>query len=411
MKVLIVGGGGREHALANAFAKDQTGIQIYVAPGNDGIAEEYPCLPLRDNLEILHWCLDNGPDIVVIGPEKPLEEGLADILRDRGIACVGPSQKAARIETSKIWAKQLMLKHNIPTAGFFCFEQAEEALNHILAHDVFPVVIKADGLASGKGVFIAHSGVEARQAIETLSFSGSGIVVEEYLSGWEASLFIFTDGTDYRTSVFAQDHKQLYDNDLGPNTGGMGAYCPVQEAEPYRQRIEEEIVKPVMKAMAEEGCPFQGFLYCGLMITLEGPKVLEFNCRLGDPEAQAVLPLLRTPFAEVCSKIAHCQAGTLTLQWQDAYSVCVVLAAKGYPGQPGTGDAICIPPEIAGTICLSGVKKVEDTLQTYGGRVLSITCTGSTLSEARDAAYRDAARIDFSGKHYRTDISMRKNIL
>ena len=343
MKVLIVGSGGREHSLAEAFARDINKKDIYVAPGNGGIALDYKCLPLRSKEEIVKWCKENRPELVMVGPEQYLAEGLSNSLNAEGIPCVGPSQEAARIESSKIFAKTLMTKYHIPTASYVAFEDKDQALAYVRYMGTYPLVIKANGLAAGKGVIIADSQKEAENAIQNL---GNKIVVEEYLKGWEVSLFVITDGKDYKTTIFSQDHKQLGENDTGPNTGGMGAFAPVKEAEHYREQIEKQIIAPTLEALNAEGCPYRGFLYCGLMITADGPKVLEFNCRLGDPETQAILPLLQTSFTDICYAILNNKVSDLELQWSPQSSVCVVLASQGYPGTFPTGFPIIIKSSI-----------------------------------------------------------------
>lgn len=415
MKVLIIGSGGREHALAKAFAKSTQVSELKVAPGNPGIALSHDCIPLKSNPEILAWCLKNQPDIVFVGPEQPLAEGLADILRDQGIACIGPSQAAARIETSKIFAKELMQKHGIPTAVYFQTTDHSSARDYLMANDHYPIVLKADGLAAGKGVIIANDMDEALDALDALlpvniDKNQSGVVIEEYLLGWEVSLFAFTDGYDFQCTLFSQDHKQLLDHDMGPNTGGMGAFCPVPEAEAYRDEIEKRIVKPVLSALREEDCPFQGVLYCGLMITAQGPRVIEFNCRFGDPETQALLPLLRTDLVDVCRAILDNGLKSLSLEWSDQSTVCVVLASRGYPGTYQSGYPVNITRQDI-PVCFSGVDLLDGMIITKGGRVLSAIGTGNTLSEARAAAYTAADTIEFEGKILRRDIGLRANKL
>jgi len=408
LKVLIVGSGGREHSLAEAFARDIKKSDIYVAPGNGGIALDYKCLPLRSKEEIVKWCKENRPELVMVGPEQYLAEGLSNSLNAEGIPCVGPSQEAARIESSKIFAKTLMTKYHIPTASYVAFEDKDQALAYVRYMGTYPLVIKANGLAAGKGVIIADSQKEAENAIQNL---GNKIVVEEYLKGWEVSLFVITDGKDYKTTIFSQDHKQLGENDTGPNTGGMGAFAPVKEAEHYREQIEKQIIAPTLEALNAEGCPYRGFLYCGLMITADGPKVLEFNCRLGDPETQAILPLLQTSFTDICYAILNNKVSDLELQWSPQSSVCVVLASQGYPGTFPTGFPIIIKSSIDSKIFYAGVENRDGQLITSGGRVLSLVALGKNLSEARRKVYKDVNKVDFNGKYFRRDISLRKNKL
>jgi phosphoribosylamine---glycine ligase len=415
LKVLIIGGGGREHAIAAAFARDMDPAGIFLAPGNAGIAQEFVCLPLRTNTDIAQWCLLNNPDMVFVGPEAYLAEGLADLLIDLGISCVGPSKNAAKIETSKVFAKNLMRKYQIPTAEYESFANQADACAYVTQNKKYPIVLKADGLAAGKGVVIAQNETEALEALRMLADIGDlpgEVVIEEFLEGWEVSVFAITDGKDFRTTLFVQDHKQIGDGDTGPNTGGMGAYCPVREAEPYRGKIEDRIISPVLQAMREESYPYQGFLYCGLMITAEGPKVLEFNCRLGDPEAQALLPLLKTSMIDVCNSVCQTRVKKLKLEWSGESSICVVLAAAGYPGTARKGDPIRIDRmNIGSSIRFSGVINRGNEFITNGGRVMSLVATAKDLSEAYQQIYRDIELVQFSGKTFRKDISMRINTL
>lgn len=412
MRVLIIGGGAREHALADSFAKHTVSSEISLAPGNPGIAQEFRCVDLQNREEILAWCLSEQPEIVLIGPEQPLAEGLADYLRSHQINCIGPSQAAARIESSKIFAKDLMRKYHIPTASSLVFPSEEETIQYCKENTLFPIVVKADGLSAGKGVCIAHDGQEALAAVhKTFAQAPGDILIEEYLQGWEVSLFAISDGIDFQSTLFSQDYKQILDGDRGPNTGGMGAYCPVPEAEPYRRQIETDIIAPIIAALAQEGCPFAGFLYCGLMITAQGPKVVEFNCRLGDPETQALLPLLETDLAEVCRAIAEQRVKDLKLDWNKQSSICVVLASQGYPESFKTGYPISIEGPLASRIYFSGVSLQNGGLASNGGRVLSLVAIGENIGRCRKQVYQDLANIDFIGKTYRSDIALRKNTL
>jgi phosphoribosylamine---glycine ligase len=416
LKVLIIGSGGREHALASAFTASPKVSSITVAPGNAGIAKEFTTLPLMGNISILNYCLANQPDMVFIGPEQPLADGLGDLLRHHDVPCVGPSQAAARIETSKIFAKKLMQRYGIPSASFFHTHDRKQALMYIDKNTVYPLVLKADGLSAGKGVIIAMDADEARQALSVLMPEDSigqdkGIVIEEYMEGWEVSLFAVTDSVSYCTTLFSQDHKQLLDGDKGPNTGGMGAFAPVDAAEPWRSEIEEKIIGPVLQAMRNEDCPFSGILYCGLMITQQGPKVVEFNCRFGDPEAQALLPLLKTDMFDLCSAINDKRVGTLKLDWSNDSTVAVVLASKGYPGSYEWGQIIHLPASTESKIFFSGVSETGDALLTAGGRVLCVCGKGKDIATAREQAYADIAHIEFTGKTFRNDIALRNNTL
>lgn len=406
MKVLIIGGGGREHALAAALAQDQH--EIFLAPGNAGIAREFCCLPLRSITGVLSWCNGNHPAFVLIGPEQPLAEGWADTLAAAGFSCVGPGLAAARIESSKAFAKELMSRYGIPTASHNYFPFSEEARKFIQEKREYPLVIKADALCAGKGVFIVKNETEALAALDAIS---GPVLVEEFLRGWEVSLFAISDGDNFQTTLFAQDYKQLEDGDKGPNTGGMGACCPVPEAEQYRAEIERSIVNPILAGLKDEGCPYSGFLYCGLMITAAGPRVLEFNCRLGDPEAQALLPLLQTPLTEVCEAVIQKRVKDLNLVWRKQASVCVVLASQGYPGRYRKDDPIDLIRETNSLIRFSGVAEAANGLMTSGGRVLSLVGVGDNLDQARGMVYQDIEAVEFAGKYYRRDIALRTNTL
>jgi len=408
LNVLVIGSGGREHALAACFAKSPRLEQLYIAPGNAGIALQYECVQLEDFEGTIEFCLAKRIELVFIGPEQPIAEGLSDKLRDAGIRVIAPSKFAAQLETSKTFAKELMLAKAVPTARFHRVENEEQLLKAINELH-YPLVLKADGLASGKGVIIVHNQAEAMEAWNRIRISAQGVIAEEYLPGWEVSLFAVTDGYAYQTTVFAQDHKQLRDGDKGPNTGGMGAYAPVPEAEPYRQPIEQVILEPVLKGMQELGHPYQGILYLGLMITATGPKVVEFNCRLGDPEAQVILPLLDTDLLDICEAIVKSEVNKLQVKFKDATAVAVVAASKGYPGTYETGKKLTISPEIASQVFFSGVRKTDNELETSGGRVLTALGEGSDLQAARKQAYCNLDKVEFEGKTFRKDIGLRHN--
>jgi len=300
-----------------------------------------------------------------------------------------------------------MQEKGIPTAAFKIAKTIPQALEHI-DYFGFPAVIKNDGLAGGKGVFIVKNPAEAQEALKKIHFSEKGVVVEEFLQGWEVSLFAITDGWEFKTTIFAQDHKQLYAGDKGPNTGGMGAYAPVYEAEKYRKQIEEEIINPVLMAMRELGHLYKGILYCGLMITKEGPKVMEFNCRLGDPEAQVVLPLLETDFVEICQAILQGEINLVELKFKDKTALGVVLASEGYPFTYNKGFPLSLPADLSG-IYFSGVEKGENGLVTSGGRVLCAVGMGKDLNEAREEAYSKVQQITFKNRIFRQDIGLHKN--
>ena len=412
MKILIIGSGGREHAIAHAFSKSQGVKNIIVSPGNAGIALEYTCLPLLDHEEICEYCIQHEIGLVFIGPEQPIEAGLADILRERGIRVIGPSKSAARLESSKAFAKEIMEKAGVATARHDLVKDIA-ALEKALQKHTLPVVLKADGLAAGKGVIIANTEDEAIRAGKDLLQSAggqTGILIEEFIKGWEVSLFAFTDGIDYKTTLFAQDHKQLYDEDRGPNTGGMGAWAPVPEAEQYREKIERDILMPVLNEMRKAGSPYAGVLYLGLMISTQGPKVIEFNCRFGDPEAQALLPLLNTDFLKLCLAITDRKLATLQLSWKPEAALAVVLAAKGYPGKYKKEIPIDLD-SISSQIYYAGVDAEKGRLMSSGGRILSLVAKAENIQAARQKVYQDIAKMAHAHFVYRRDIGCRKNCL
>lgn len=412
MNVLIIGSGAREHAVADAFSRSNLTTGVIVCPGNDGIAQNFRCEPMMSFSKIVEFCRAEDIGMVFIGPEQPIAEGLSDILGEASISVVAPSKAAARLESSKAFAKDIMNKYGIPTAAHQMIHSIGEA-ETVLSKFSMPVVLKADGLAAGKGVIIATDLSDALNSCAELleqQCGSTGVLAEEFLTGWEASLFAVSDGTHFKSMLFAQDHKQLQDADLGPNTGGMGAFCPVLQAEPYRETIEQKILKPILDAMRRESCTYRGILYLGLMITASGPKVIEFNCRLGDPETQAVLPLLETDFMEVCLAVCNCQVDDLVLKWKPGSAVAVVLASPGYPGVVQTNIPITIP-HISSKVYFGGVKRGTSDWLNTGGRVMSVVALADTLELARAAVYRDIKHIEFPGMVYRTDIGRRRNEL
>jgi len=408
VRILVIGSGGREHALARAFARSPRVSTVFVSPGNPGMRDVAQMVTLKDFSAIAGFVLEQGVAFVFVGPEQPLAEGLTDYLQARNVRVVGPSQAAARIESSKAFAKELMRKYGVPTAEYETFDTYEDAVSYLRSAS-WPQVIKADGLAAGKGVTVAGTFKEADAALLAIfqekAFGETGVVIEEYLTGWEASIFAFTDGEHFVSTIFSQDHKPLLDGNLGPNTGGMGAYAPVKTAESRRDDVNELVFHRVLHGLRTEGCPFAGVLYAGLMMTDAGPKVIEFNCRFGDPETEVVLPLLKTDLVDVCEAILDKRIPCLNMTWEQGYAVGVVAASQGYPGsyrkglpiEPGNDDEDTY-------LCFAGVKESEGALVTSGGRVLLAGGLGATLEQARGRAYNRLGRVQFDGMIFRSDI-------
>ena len=414
MKVLIIGGGGREHALAWRLAQSPSVTALYATPGNPGIARVAQCVPSASNPQAwLRVAESVGADLTVVGPEAPLVAGVVDAFQAAGRAIVGPSARAAQLEGSKIFSKEFLVRARIPTAEFVKAQTEEEALK---ALDRFgcPVVLKADGLAAGKGVIIANTRAEAEAAVrgllsgELVGTAGSRLVVEEFLRGEEVSFIVLSDGLHVIPLEPTQDHKAVHDGDTGPNTGGMGAYRDAKILSAgQRAEVMERIIGPTIEQMREEGAPFAGFLYAGLMMTDRGPKVLEFNVRLGDPETQPLMHGLDSDFAEALAAAAHGDLAGARIVWRDEPSVCVVLASAGYPAGPRTGDAIAGIEEaetLGATVFHAGTRLGATGLVTAGGRVLGVTASGPNLERAIEGAYQGAGRIHFDGMHYRRDI-------
>ena len=414
MNVLLIGGGGREHALTWKLAQSPLLGTLYAAPGNPGIAEEAECVPLdvSDHRKVADFCREKRVELVVVGPEQPLVEGLADSLLAAGIRCFGPSAAAARLEGSKGFTKDLCAKYGIPTAAYGRFTDAAAA-GAFLGGREPPYVIKADGLAAGKGVVIAEDRAEADAAIAEMlggrfGAAGDALVVEEFLRGEEASFFALCDGTSVLPLAGAQDHKRAYDGDRGPNTGGMGAYspAPVMDAA-MQERTLVEIVEPTVRALAAEGSPYVGVLYAGLMIGADGPKLIEYNVRFGDPECQVLMMRLKSDLLPAL--LAACDGGlaNVTLQWRDQSALTVVMAAEGYPGTAKTGGAIA-GLEAAGAegakIFHAGTKQAAGGLIASGGRVLNVTACGDTLGTAAERAYAAAGKVEWKDGFYRRDI-------
>ena len=412
MKLLVVGGGGREHAIIKKLKENPTVGTIYALPGNGGIAADAVCVPIRatDIDAICDFAAENGVDYAVVAPDDPLAAGCVDALTARGVPCFGPTKAAAEIESSKVFAKNLMRKYGIPTADYRVFTSAAEAEAY-LASAPLPTVIKADGLALGKGVVIAETREAAMDAVrgmmEDKKFGASGetIVVEEFLTGPEVSVLAFTDGETLCPMVSSMDHKRALDGDRGPNTGGMGAVAPNPYYTPaIAAECMEKIFLPTIRAMRAEGRPFRGCLYFGLMLTPRGPKVIEYNCRFGDPETQAVLPLLESDLLTVMRAVTDGTLDKTPVRWRAGCSCCVVLASEGYPQHYETGFPIAVPDDLPAEVFVAGAKERDGALYTAGGRVLGCTCVARSLREAVDGAYRAAARISFENVYYRHDI-------
>jgi phosphoribosylamine--glycine ligase len=403
MKILVVGSGGREHALCWKLAQSPKTSALYAAPGNPGIAQVATCLPTTDYLAAAESI---DADLTVVGPETPLAAGIVDQFRAKGLRIVGPTAAAARLESSKAFAKELMLRAGIPTARFAAVTGAEEARDALLEFDL-PVVIKADGLAAGKGVIIAHTHQEAHLAIEHLG--AASLVIEEFLVGEEVSFIVLSDGVNVLTLEPTQDHKTLNDGDTGPNTGGMGAYCDGRILNEFQQAlVMAQVIRPAIAQMRSEGMPFTGFLYAGLMMTAQGPKVVEFNARLGDPETQALMHRMASDFVDPLFAAAHGALDETPLDWKADPSVCLVLAAAGYPGSARTGDAITGLDRVHdATVFHAGTKLDQNVLVTSGGRVLGVTASGATLDLAIRNTYEDASKVHFDGMHYRKDIGQK----
>ncbi len=424
MDILVIGSGGREHAIVRKLKESPKAGKLYCVPGNGGIACDAACGPVgaMDKEGVLAFAKEHKADFIFVAPDDPLAAGMTDFLEAAGFPCFGPNAKAAEIESSKVFSKNLMKKYGIPTAAYEVFTEQGAALEYIREQGKYPVVIKADGLALGKGVVIAQNEQEAEEALQSMmeekifGDSGSRVVVEEFLTGPEVTVLAFTDGKTLCPMASSMDHKQAYDGDKGPNTGGMGTISPnpayTKEAE---QRCMEEIFLPTMQAMNAEGRKFKGCLYFGLMLTPDGPKVIEYNSRFGDPEAQVVLPRLETDLAEIITAVAQERLGELEIKWSEKASACVILASGGYPGSYPKGleiagldekGQIAAMPEV--TVYHAGTKRENGKFYTNGGRVLGLTALGDTLEEALETAYRAVDMVNFEGVMYRRDIGRRK---
>ena len=417
MKILVVGGGGREHAIVRALARSRHEPELLCAPGNAGIAADAECLELSgDEVDaIVEIATAREVDLVIVGPEAPLVAGAVDALAERGIAAFGPSAEAARLEGSKVYAKEAMAEAGVPTAEHAVVSSRDDALAHLDGCS-YPVVLKADGLAAGKGVIIAADRDEAARAVETFfteqRFGETSVLIEEHLVGEELSLLAICDGENVVPLAPAQDYKRIFDGDEGPNTGGMGSYSPVPGANPaVVERLVAEVHRPIVQLMARRGIPFHGVLYAGLMLTEAGPRVLEFNCRFGDPETQAVLPRLRSDLVDLC--LAASKPGGLAGQsahFGDDWAVTLVLASAGYPESSSKGDVISGVADAMATgaeVTHAGTATEDGELVTAGGRVLNVTALGPNPDAARRRAYDAADLIKFDGRQIRTDIAAR----
>ena len=416
MKVLIVGGGGREHAIALAIARSPGVEKLYCAPGNAGTAALGENVPIgaTDLDKMVAFAKEQTIDFGVVAPDDPLALGMGDRLEEAGIPAFGPTAAAAAIEGSKVFAKDLMKRYHIPTAGYEVFADPRQALDYIRAQGKYPVVIKADGLALGKGVIIAGSEEEAREGLRSImedkifGASGNRVVIEEFLTGPEVSVLAFTDGKTLVPMVSSMDHKRALDGDRGPNTGGMGTVAPNRHYTPeVAKACMETIFLPTVEAMNREGRTFKGCLYFGLMLTPEGPKVIEYNCRFGDPETQVVLPLLESDLLGIMQAVRDGRLSEVPVRFSDGAAACVVLASGGYPGSYEKGKAITGLDEDFGEdvfIYHAGTAIKDGETVTSGGRVLGVTARGKDLAQALARAYEAAGKIDFAGKQYRTDI-------
>ncbi len=410
MKVLVVGSGGREHALLWKAAQSPLVERLYAAPGNAGMAELAELVPWNGEVEALaDWALGEGIDLTLVGPEAPLVEGIADAFQERGLKIFGPTQKAAMIEGSKAFAKALMERYGIPTARHRTFQDPLLALEYLEEVGV-PIVVKDSGLAAGKGVTVAFDLHTAKQAVANIlnRAEGGEVVIEEYLEGEEATVLALTDGKTILPLLPSQDHKRLLDGDQGPMTGGMGAIAPYPMDPATLKAVEERILRPLLEGLEAEGVVYRGVVYAGLMLTKEGPKVLEFNARFGDPEAQALLPLLENDLVELALRVAEGRLAGTRLSWKEGASACVVLAAPGYPESPKKGIPLHLPEPPEGVLLFhAGTRREEGRLVSAGGRVLNVVGLGATLEEALERAYGFIPRIGFPGAVYRKDIGAR----
>ncbi len=413
MKILLIGSGGREHALAWKLSQSKKVNKVFVAPGNAGTALQNKCenVDLHSNQEYLKFAKSNKIDLTIVGPEVPLVEGIVDLFSKNKLLIFGPNKSAARLEGSKIFAKKFMQKHNIPTAKFGEFKDPSKAKQYLKTKCNFPIVIKADGLAAGKGVDICNDLQSALKSIDKMmvdkSFKDAGakVVIEEFLVGPEASIICITDGKTIYPFISSKDHKQVFDNDKGPNTGGMGAICP----NPYvtkkvLEQFKTQIMLPTIKGLQKDKIKFTGFIFFGIMITKQGPKLLEYNVRMGDPETQSILPLLKNDLVDVFLKTLQQKLNTIKLNWKKECSINVVLCSKGYPSKCETGKEIKVKKLSNSYLFYAGAKTNNNKVLTSGGRVLSVVSTAKSLPIATKNVYKDIKNITFFGMHYRKDI-------
>jgi phosphoribosylamine--glycine ligase len=412
VKVLVIGSGGREHALVSKISDNSTVKKVYCAPGNGGTYRENKCenINIKKIDELLAFAMDNRIDITIVGSEEWLVEGIVDKFKENGLKILGPSKKAARLEGSKAYSKEFMKKYGIKTAAYEVFENQDEATAY-LKNCEYPIVIKADGLAAGKGVVICNDFTEAKNSINDFMildiFKGSGkkIVIEEFLEGVEASILSITDGKIILPFISSKDHKQIFDEDKGPNTGGMGVIAPNPYCnEKVLEEFEKYILQPTLNGIQEEAMDYKGIIFFGIMITKKGVYLLEYNVRFGDPETQAVLPLMKTDFMELVISAINGELVNFNLEWKVGYSCCLIAASKGYPGSYNTGFEISELDKLEGKLFIAGAKDESGVLKTSGGRVFGITALGETLEKAREIAYDDMGKIQFDGMYFRTDI-------
>jgi phosphoribosylamine--glycine ligase len=418
MKVLVIGGGGREHAIIKALKKSSRVTKLFAAPGNGGISRDAECVKIKatDIPAMTEFALQNAVDYVVVAPDDPLAAGMVDALNEKGIRCFGPKKAAARIESSKVFSKALMKKYGIPTAAYESFDNIQDAAEYVKKAP-FPLWIKTDGLALGKGAIQALNADEANDILKRLMVdkafgdSGNSVVIEEHMEGPEVTVLAFTDGKTIKPMLSSMDHKRALDGDKGLNTGGMGVIAPNPHYTQEMANLCEKIIfLPTINAMKEEGCPFKGCLYFGLMLTSVGPKVIEYNCRFGDPETQAVLPLLETDLLDIMEAVTDEKLADIDIRWKNAHCACVVLASGGYPASYKTGFAISGLDEAGAAVSgdavvyHAGTEFKNGSFLTAGGRVLGVSAAGSSLKAALEEAYKTAGTLNFEGIHYRKDI-------